>query len=51
LIIGEHTPEKGGVVSRVFELKDSVITEYVGGHSDYAAKAGANSLGAKQARA
>ena len=26
-------------VNRIFELKDSVITEYIGGYSDYAAKA------------
>jgi len=38
-------------VNRIFELKDSVITEYIGGYSDYAAKAGAISLDAKQAKA
>ncbi len=35
-------------VSRIFELKDSIITEYIGGYSDYAAKVGINSLEAKQ---
>jgi len=35
-------------VSRIFELKDSVITEYIGGYSDYAAKVGINPLEAKQ---
>ena len=35
-------------VNRIFELKDSVITEYIGGYSDYVAKAGINSLEAKQ---
>jgi ATP-binding cassette subfamily F protein 3 len=29
-------------VSRIFELKDSKITEYIGGYSDYAAKAATN---------
>ena len=29
-------------VKRTFELKDSVITEYIGGYSDYAAKVQAN---------
>ena len=38
-------------VNRIFELKDSVITEYIGGYSDYAAKAGTNSLEAKQIKA
>jgi ATP-binding cassette subfamily F protein 3 len=38
-------------VSRIFELKDSRITEYVGGYSDYAAKAEVNSFGTKQAKA
>jgi len=38
-------------VNRIFELKDSVITEYIGGYSDYAAKAGVNFFGAKQVRA
>lgn len=35
-------------VNRIFELKDSVITEYIGGYSDYAAKAGESSIEAKQ---
>ena len=38
-------------VNRIFELKDGKITEYIGGYSDYAAKAGVNSFGAKQAKA
>lgn len=38
-------------VSRIFELKDSRIAEYIGGYSEYAAKAGTNSLEAKQAGA
>ncbi len=38
-------------VSRIFELRDARITEYIGGYSDYAAKAGTISLGAKQAKA
>jgi len=38
-------------VNRIFELKDSVITEYFGGYSDYAAKAGTTSLEAKQVKA
>jgi len=38
-------------VDRIFELKDSVITEYIGGYSDYAAKAEEKRLGAKQVRA
>lgn len=37
-------------VSRIFELKDSKITEYIGGYSDYAAKAGMSSLETKQAK-
>ncbi|MBK9926499.1 MAG: ABC-F family ATP-binding cassette domain-containing protein [Anaerolineales bacterium] len=37
-------------VSRIFELKDSKVTEYVGGYSDYAAKAEVNLFGAKQAK-
>jgi ATP-binding cassette subfamily F protein 3 len=37
-------------VNRIFELKDSIITEYIGGYSDYAAKAGINSLEKKQAK-
>ncbi|NJC94783.1 MAG: ABC transporter ATP-binding protein [Anaerolineales bacterium] len=35
-------------VNRIFELKDSVITEYIGGYSDYAAQAEVNVLGADQ---
>ena len=35
-------------VNRIFELKDSVISEYIGGYSDYAAKAGINPIEAKQ---
>jgi ATP-binding cassette subfamily F protein 3 len=38
-------------VNRIFELKDSKVTEYVGGYSDYAAKAEVNLFGAKQAKA
>ena len=38
-------------VNRIFELKDGKITEYSGGYSDYAAKAGVNMFGAKQAKA
>ena len=38
-------------VNRIFELKDSVITEYIGGYSDYAAKVEVNLFGAKQAKA
>lgn len=38
-------------VNRIFELKDAKITEYIGGYSDYAAKAGVNLFGAKQAKA
>jgi ATP-binding cassette subfamily F protein 3 len=38
-------------VGRIFELKDTRITEYVGGYSDYAAKAGRMSLEVKQAKA
>ena len=38
-------------VSRIFELKASRITEYIGGYSEYAAKAGTNSFEAKQAGA
>jgi len=34
-------------VNRIFELKDSKITEFIGGYSDYAAKAGVNFIGAK----
>ncbi len=38
-------------VNRIFELKDSVITEYTGGYSDYAAKAESNSFGTNQVKA
>ena len=38
-------------VNRIFELKDSKITEYIGGYSDYAVKAGVNLSGAKQVKA
>ena len=38
-------------VNRIFELKNSVITEYIGGYSDYTAKAGTNSLETKQVKA
>jgi len=38
-------------VNRIFELKDMLITENIGGYSDYAAKAGINSLETKQAKA
>lgn len=38
-------------VSRIFELKDSKVTEYIGGYSDYAAKAEVNLLEAKQVKA
>ena len=44
-------------VSRIFELKDSIITEYIGGYSDYAGKAAkaaraeTNLVGAKQVKA
>jgi len=38
-------------VSRIFELKDSKITEYIGGYSDYTEKVGANAFGTKQAKA
>jgi len=38
-------------VSRIFELKDSKISEHIGGYSDYAAKAGVNLLEAKQVKA
>lgn len=37
-------------VGRIFELKDMIITEYIGGYSEYAARAGANEFGAKQVR-
>jgi len=38
-------------VNRIFELKDSVITEYIGGYSDYTAKVEVNLFGAKQVKA
>jgi len=38
-------------VNRIFELKDSVITEFIGGYSDYAAKVGVNHPEAKQVKA
>jgi ATP-binding cassette, subfamily F, member 3 len=38
-------------VNRIFELKDTKVTEYIGGYSDYVAKAGVKLLGAKQAEA
>ncbi|HKI53949.1 MAG TPA: ABC-F family ATP-binding cassette domain-containing protein [Anaerolineales bacterium] len=38
-------------VKRIFELKDSVITEYIGGYSDYAEKVGNNSSEKKQVKA
>ena len=38
-------------VSRIFALENAKITEYIGGYSDYAAKAGVNLFGAKQAKA
>ena len=38
-------------VNRIFALEDAKITEYIGGYSDYAAKAGVGLFGAKQAKA
>ena len=38
-------------VKRIFELKDSVITEYIGGYSDYTEKVESNLAEKKQARA
>ena len=38
-------------VSRIFALENAQITEYIGGYSDYAAKAGVNLFGAKQVKA
>ena len=38
-------------VKRIFELKDSVITEYIGGYSDYVEKVGNNSSEKKQVKA
>src|SRR5688572_601019 len=35
-------------VNRIFALEDGKITEYIGGYSDYAAKAGVHFFGAKQ---
>ena len=37
--------------NRIFELKDSRVTEYIGGYSDYAAKTGVNMVEEKQAKA
>jgi ATPase subunit of ABC transporter with duplicated ATPase domains len=34
-------------VSRIFALEDGKITEYIGGYSDYAAKAGVQANGQK----
>lgn len=38
-------------VNRIFELKDAHITEFIGGYSDYAAKAGVSPFGVKQVKA
>jgi len=38
-------------VNRIFELKNSKITEYIGGYSDYAVKAEVNFFGAKRVKA
>jgi len=38
-------------VNRILELKDSKISEHIGGYSDYTAKAGVNLLEAKQVKA
>ncbi|HET9909275.1 MAG TPA: ABC-F family ATP-binding cassette domain-containing protein [Anaerolineales bacterium] len=38
-------------VSRIFALEDAKITEYIGGYSDYAAKAGVHLFGGKQVKA
>ncbi|HKY53166.1 MAG TPA: ABC-F family ATP-binding cassette domain-containing protein [Anaerolineales bacterium] len=38
-------------VNRIFALEDGKITEYIGGYSDYAAKAGVHLFGAKQVKA
>ena len=38
-------------VNRIFALEDEKITEYIGGYSDYAAKAGVGLFGAKHAKA
>jgi len=38
-------------VNRIFALENGSITEYIGGYSDYAAKAGVNLFGMKQVKA
>ncbi|HUG34892.1 MAG TPA: ABC-F family ATP-binding cassette domain-containing protein [Anaerolineales bacterium] len=38
-------------VNRIFELKESKITEFIGGYSDYAEKAGVDLIEAKQVKA
>jgi ATP-binding cassette subfamily F protein 3 len=38
-------------VNRIFALEDGKITEYIGGYSDYAAKAGVHLFGAKPVKA
>ena len=38
-------------VNRIFALENARITEYIGGYSDYAAKAGVHLFGAKQGKA
>jgi ATP-binding cassette subfamily F protein 3 len=38
-------------VNRIFALENAQITEYIGGYSDYAAKAGVHLFGAKQVKA
>jgi len=38
-------------VNRIFELKDSVVTEHIGGYSDYLTKVEGNSFAAKQVKA
>ena len=37
--------------NRIFALENGTMTEYIGGYSDYAAKAGVNLFGAKPAKA
>lgn len=37
--------------NRIFELKDSIVNEYIGGYSDYAEKAGAKLVEARQVKA
>jgi ATP-binding cassette subfamily F protein 3 len=37
-------------VQRIFTLENAKITEYIGGYSDYAVKAGVHLVGAKQAK-